>query len=146
MVDIIITLPRNLILAILMGKKSVECRKTFPKIGFQYRRVWFVEKGTSYVRGCFTIDHVSEHHDYFKLWHEYGREIFVDEQWFNDYAKTAKKALYLWHIAKVFKCEDKIDVREYFGVRHNPQSFIYRPLRTNVKTNLVHVYKPRTKN
>lgn len=140
MKDIIITLPRNLIVKILLGKKTCECRKSLPPIEYMQTRIWFVEKGTNYVRGYFTVRNITEHHDYKRMWEIYAKSICVKEDWFNNYAKTAKNGLYLWHIHKVYMCENDIRLKEYFGIEKNPQNYAFNKNIPNVITMLMQAW------
>ena len=138
--DIIITLPRKIIVKILLGKKSCECRKTVPPIVYEQTRIWFVEKGTHYVRGNFTVRNITEHHDYKQMWDIYAKSICVKEDWFDNYAKTAKNGLYLWHIHKVYMCENNVGLKEYFGIEKNPQNYAFRKKYPFVSTVLMQAW------
>lgn len=125
MAHVIITLPKSLWEAIRKGEKTYECRKTYPKIPVNTGRVYVVIKGTHYVAGYFTISHIVASDDAAFLWYTRGSKLAIDEDWFVDYAASAKEYLYLWRINQVYSYEGRRDLQEYFNVKHNPQSFIY---------------------
>lgn len=125
MAHVIITLPESLWLAIKMGVKTFECRKAFPRIPILTGRVYVIIKGTSQVAGYFTIGSVIYSDDFVYLWKTYGRKLFIEPEWFSDYAYSARKYLYLWEIDQVYSFDGVIDREEYFGVKRNPQSIVY---------------------
>lgn len=137
MTEIMITLPHSLWSAIVAGNKSVECRKLFPKFRQYPVKVWVVEKRSRFVAGFFYVFAFSEFRRASELWKLYGDSIGVSASWFLKYAEKCRHALYLWHISEVFVCSGNYDIEEYFGVRKNPQSFVYCSPLAFMRTELV---------
>lgn len=135
MKNLIITLPKQLWWAIEHGHKMYECRKTLPKLAQKGSKVYVVEKGTTYVRGYFYIDSIVSTNNYYQAWKNYGQKLFIELEWFNNYVRRHHGFIHFWKIAGVCTFYDKIDLKEYFGVTHNPQSFIY----TNREPNIPHI-------
>lgn len=120
--NVVITLPKDLLEKILSGKKQLEMRKCMPK----YLRVgedgfYVVEKGTDNVRCWCRVDEFVEiYFDYYNVkW--FRPHICVPEKYIMDYAKGKK--VYLWKIGKV-KTFDYLK-RSDLLVDRNPQSFCY---------------------
>lgn len=139
MANIIITLPRKLWWAIEHGYKTYECRKSCPLIKYNQSKVYVVEKGTTKVIGCFTIDSIVASNDFAMIWQKYGKKLFIDRDWFLKYVTGYKRLIHLWKIGAVYKFEQTIDLEEVFGVKHNPQSFIYTDCEPYIHLNLVRV-------
>lgn len=123
--NILITLPKDLIEKIISGDKKFEMRKCLPKLmkigedGF-----FVVEKGTDDVRCWCRVDEILETDiNYFsaKL---YATRLCVSEKYINDYANGKK--VYLWKIGKVITIECL--KRDSLIVDRNPQQFAYCPL------------------
>lgn len=120
--NILITLPRDLIEKIISGKKKFEMRKCMPKnmeIGVD--GFFVVEKGTNVVRCWCRVDQVRETYiDYFNSkWYAY--QLCVTEKYVIRYAKRDK--VYLWKIGKVKVFE--FLHRNWLNVYKNPQQFAY---------------------
>lgn len=123
--NILITLPKNLIKDIIYGKKRFEMRKCLPK----YMRIgvdgfFVVEKGTNEVRCWCRVDAVMENYiDHYSAgW--LASRLCVPEEYVERYANGKK--VYLWKIGKVITFECLI--RDSLGVDRNPQQFAYCPL------------------
>lgn len=123
--NILITLPKDLIGKIISGDKVYEMRKCQPMYmvvgvdGF-----FVVEKGTDEVRCWCRVDRVI-----FKFMDninavKYAPELCVSEDYVMRYAK--RNYVYLWKIGKVIKHEGL--KRFHLCVEKNPQSFAYCPL------------------
>lgn len=123
--NIVITLPQKLWWAIMLGNKTYECRKSFPQIQLKHSKVYVVIKGTTKVAGYFTIDSILSTNDFNAVWRNQGSKLFIDWEWFNKYVKNYKRLLHLWKISRVYSFDDTVDLEEYFGIKHNPQSFVY---------------------
>lgn len=123
--NILITLPKNLIDKIISGEKVYEIRKSLPKMMKIGEDGFFaVEKGTSNVRCWCRVDDVREVYinDPNKSW--IAPKLCVDEDYIRKYA--ANKRVYLWKIGKVKELSD-LD-RDSLFVDKNPQHFAYCPL------------------
>lgn len=123
--NIVITLPKNLLEMIISGKKKYEMRKCLPKnmrIGVD--GFFVVEKGTDNVRCWCRVDGVQKiFFDYYHVKY-FAPFLCVSERYIMEYANG--KSAYLWKIGKVktfdyFKRGDLL-------VTKNPQSFSYTPL------------------
>lgn len=108
-----------------MGIKMFECRKAWPKIPLFTGRVYVVIKGTTQVAGYFTLCNVIKTNALGQAWHDYGKRLAIEYDWYCQYAASAREYLYFWELDGVYKYDGVRDLEEYFGVKHNPQSFIY---------------------
>lgn len=123
--NILITLPRELLEKIISGDKRFEMRKSQPKMmnigedGF-----FVVEKGTDEVRCWCRVDKVFETYlDHYSAdW--YASRLCVPEDYMERYADGKK--VYLWEIGKVIELQDL--TRGSLFVEKNPQQFAYCPL------------------
>lgn len=123
--NILITLPKNLIEKIISGEKLYEMRKTFPKL-MKIREDGFfaVEKGTNNVRCWCRIDNVCEAFiDNYSI-SGLAPLLCVDEEYIRRYAVDRK--VYFWKIGKVVELSD-LDRSSLF-VDKNPQQYAYCPL------------------
>lgn len=122
--NILITLPKNLIEKIISGEKTLEMRKCLPK-GMKIGEDGFfvVEKGTDDVRCWCRVDNwMFTGMDYYRAqW--YAARLCVSAEYIMDYAKG--HMVYLWKIGKVIKFENL--KREELVVDRNPQQFAYCP-------------------
>lgn len=123
--NILITLPKHLIDAIINGDKKFEMRKSLPKLLKIGQDGFFaVEKGTSNVRCWCRVDSVCGtfiDHDNISC---FVSRLCVDKEYIEKYANG--KRVYLWKIAKVKELSD-LDRSSLF-VDKNPQQFAYCPL------------------
>lgn len=123
--NILITLPKNLIEKIISGKKKFEMRKCLPKnMKIGKDGFFVVEKGTDNVRCWCRVDDAFETDiNYFSV-KLYATRLCVSERYINEYANGKK--VYLWKIGKViaFDCLS----RNSLFVDKNPQQFAYTPL------------------
>lgn len=123
--NILITLPKNLIEKIISGEKEYEMRKCMPKHMVVGRDGFFVvEKGTNNVRCWCRVDKViNTYIDHYSAgW--FAHRLCVSEKYIEKYANSKK--VYLWKIGKVIAMENLI--REWLFVDRNPQQFAYCPL------------------
>ena len=123
--NILITLPRELLEKIISGDKRYEMRKSKPKMmnigedGF-----FVVEKGTDEVRCWCRVDKVIETYlDHYSA-DLYASRLCVPEDYMERYANGKK--VYLWEIGKVIELQDL--TRGSLFVEKNPQQFAYCPL------------------
>lgn len=123
--NIVITLPRHLIVAILSGKKLYEVRKRAPKDIIPGRtKVYMVEKGKKLVRGYFVLGGFLSIVDAGAAWYHYGSKLAISEEWFIDYAAGADE-LKFWIVQDVrdFIIPYFLDVD--FRISRNPQCYVY---------------------
>lgn len=120
--NILITLPKHLIDAIIRGEKQFEMRKVFPKLMHIGEDGFFaVEKGTSNVRCWCRVDDVRwTYIDYYTT-QLYVSSLCVPEDYISRYA--ANKKVYFWKIGKVIEISD-LDRGSLF-IDKNPQQFAY---------------------
>lgn len=123
--NILITLPKNLLEKIISGEKRYEMRKSLPK----YMKVgedgfFVVEKGTDDVKCWCRIDAVKEVVINNDTAERYAKSLCVTPQYIIDYAAGTK--VYLWQIGKVMALQDL--ARGSLFVDKNPQQFAYCPL------------------
>lgn len=123
--NVIITLPENLIELILSGEKLFEMRKCLPaRMEIGEDGFFAIEKGTDKVRCWCRVDHVTKLIMTTQLSEQYSPELGVSPEFILDYAPV-ETLVYMWRISKVVKL-DKLS-RESFYLRDNPQSFVYCP-------------------
>lgn len=142
MANVIITLPRVLWWAIEKGQKMYEIRKRIPNLVLGKTKIFVVGKGTTKILGYFTLDGFLMSNDPYFLYKQIGKKIWVDFQWYDKYVQNHKGKIYAWKIREVYKCEDTVDLEEYFGVNKNPQSYIYTDRDPFLHTRLVKILDP----
>ena len=123
--NILITLPKNLLEKIISGEKKFEMRKCLPKnMKIGEDGFFAVEKGTDDVRCWCRVDEVRETYiDHYSAgW--FASRLCVTEEYIEKYAKSEK--VYLWEIGKVVEFE-RLN-RNWLFVGRNPQQFAYCPL------------------
>lgn len=123
--NILITLPKNLIEKIISGEKKFEMRKCLPKqMTFGQDGFFVVEKGTDDIRCWCRVDgFMYTYIDHYNAgWYAY--RLGVSEKYIKKYAKSKK--VYLWKIGKVIEIECL--KRDSLIVDRNPQQFTYCPL------------------
>lgn len=122
--NILITLPKNLIEKIISGEKKFEMRKCLPKNMVIRKDGFFVvEKGTNDVRCWCRVDgYIYTFMHYFNS-KCYSRLLKVPEGYIQKYANGKK--VYLWKIGKVIEFECLC--RDSLFVDRNPQQFAYTP-------------------
>lgn len=126
--NIIITLPSDLIAAIVSRRKQIEFRKCLPKhFNPVDDWVYVIEKGTKNVVARFRVMYFQKEYDPIEIWHTYGRLIWVSFEWFVKYTSTAK-IYYLWHISEPEYLEKPLHRGAFFGLSCNPQSYVYTRL------------------
>ena len=123
--NILITLPKNLIEKIISGEKLYEMRKCLPKnMKIGEDGFFVVEKGTDDVRCWCRVDTVNKTYinNYLMDW--YVSNLGVPAEYIEKYANGKK--VYLWKIGKVIVLQDL--TRGSLFVDKNPQQFAYCPL------------------
>lgn len=123
--NILITLPKNLLEDIISGKKKYEMRKCLPKnMKIGEDGFFIVQKSTDDVKCWCRVDEIKEVFiNYFSV-KMLAPMLCVSETYINQYAKDGK--IYLWKIGKVIILEDL--KRHSLFVDRNPQQFAYCPL------------------
>lgn len=126
--NILITLPKNLINKIISGEKKFEMRKRIPKnMKLGEDGFFVVEKGTDEVKCWCRVDKVTTLDLTIteKMAKGLSKDLCVSPKFIIDYASVSTK-VYLWEISKVVITEDLC--RNSLGVDKNPQQFAYCPL------------------
>lgn len=126
--NVVITLPKQLILAIIEGRKTFEMRKCRPKhmkVGVD--GFFVVEKGTKKVRCWCRVDEIQSVSNLCFLTRETRKKLAVSIDDVDAYRSNAK-FIYLWRIGKVKRFEDGAVTLEDLVVDRAPQSFAYCPL------------------
>lgn len=123
--NIVITLPKNLITDIVSGAKTIEFRKSYPK-DFDCKRdvVYVIEKGTRNVVAWFMVSEFQYKSNPVEIWGEYSIQIRVPFFWFVAYAPRCRD-YYLWRIRKAAYLYNPLDRELSFGLKTNPQSYVY---------------------
>lgn len=126
--NILITLPRNLIIAIIEGTKTFEMRKCLPKHMKVGEDGFFViEKGTKKIRCWCRVDEIQTFNNFSPITNETCKMLAVSREYVDTYRSNAK-FIYLWRIGKVKRFEDDFVTLEDLVVDRAPQSFAYCPL------------------
>lgn len=124
--NVVLTLPKHLLLLFLSGYKTAELRKSFPtKLNVGKEGFFIIEKGTDL---CYAWCRVSSIFDFKRDSLMDGntlRAVGVSERWVSDYRESSKIS-YVWFVDKVVRFKYPIH-RSYFLLDHNPQSFAYAP-------------------
>lgn len=123
--NIIITLPQELIADILNGHKNIELRKNFP---MNYREnldwVYVVTKGKATVQLAFQITGFNETKFFGQIWLVYHKRLCIPYEWFAKYTEYAPYVV-LWHIGAIAYAEKPIPLSDIKPNAKAPQSFIY---------------------
>ena len=123
--NILITLPKNLLEKIISGEKEFEMRKCLPKHMMIGEDGFFVvEKGTDDVRCWCRVDDVRKTHIDHNVAGWFAPRLCVPAEYVEKYANGKK--VYLWRIGKVIAFE-RLKRCDLF-VDRNPQQFAYCPL------------------
>lgn len=126
--NVVITLPKDLITAIMEGRKKIEARKVFPKhLRLGEDGFFCVEKGTKNVLCWCRVDiflELKEPCDSF--WGKYGIYLAISREWFESYMNGG--SVKLWGIGQVKKFEKPLSLDKDLFVDRAPQSFAYTPL------------------
>lgn len=123
--NILITLPKDLLEKIISGEKEFEMRKCLPR----HMRIgedgfFVVEKGTDDVRCWCRVDDAFETDISKYSTKLLASQLCVPEEYIEKYADGGK--VYLWKIGKVIAIECL--KRDSLIVDRNPQQFAYCPL------------------
>lgn len=126
--NILITLPKNLIEKIISGEKRYEMRKCLPKhMKIGEDGFFVVEKGTDIVRCWCRVDKIMTLNLVMteKIAKGLSNDLCVSPQFILNYSRTGNDVR-LWEIGKVIKLQDLC--RDSLFVDKNPQQFAYCPL------------------
>ena len=125
--NVVITLTRDLIDAILDGRKIYEMRKVFPKHMHLCEDGFFcVEKGTKDVICWCRVDYYRELSDRDEACYVYGKSLAVSDEWIESYMNG--KSVKLWYIGAVHKFDKPLSLERDLLIDRAPQSFAYTPL------------------
>lgn len=123
--DVIITLPTNLIQLIKDGKKTIELRKNRPLFFNPEEDVIHIcQKGTAKVVGYLKIDAVKSTRNKYGILTGWAKDIAVPVKWIENYIRNAKD-LYGYFIGSYTEFDKPLSLRENFKVYRAPQSFAY---------------------
>lgn len=123
--NIIITLPADLIREIAEGRKTVEIRKTCPShFNPDEDIVWVKTKGADKVPMCFEIDHFEKSYNFEDVWKRYQSQIGVDKAWWTKYTQ-GEIVVVIWHIKNVHVFYPNLSFSKSFPNLPAPQSYIY---------------------
>lgn len=123
--NVLITLPKKLIDAIISGDKRYEMRKCIPKnMTLGEDGFFVVEKGTDIIRCWCRVDKITGTYvdNYSIDW--FVSRLCVPADFIEKYASG--RIVYLWSISKVIVLKDLC--RDSLFVDKNPQQFAYCPL------------------
>lgn len=123
--NIIITLPQQLIADILNGHKTIELRKNYP---MHYREnldwVYVVTKGKNSLQLAFQITGFSQTSFFEQVWTFYGKRLGIPYDWFAKYTQNAPY-VFLWHIGTIAYAIKPIPLSDIKSNAKAPQSFVY---------------------
>lgn len=125
--NIVITLPIDLISHIVEGRKTIEVRKNFPK-NFKLNEDWVYVccAGQHKIMIAFKVKMLVTSNNPAWVWKHYGGQIRCPYQWWKEYTSKGN-ALKLWFIDNVRVLECQEQAYRFAGVSRNPQSFEYLP-------------------
>lgn len=123
--NIIITLPIDLIAEIAEGRKTVEIRKTCPTLfNPDEDMVWVKTKGADKVPMCFQIDHFVKLSYIENVWERYHSQMGVNQAWWKKYTQITKEVV-IWHIKNVQVFQPNLSFSETFHNVQEPHNYIY---------------------
>lgn len=123
--DIVITLPKNLIDKILSGEKTVEVRTRKPIMFGLYRDiVYVVQKGTRRVVMNFTVEEFLDVDQAGLLFIYHEGNVGVDLNWLMQYAANKKKFC-IWCIGCISSLDGMNLTLDDLHVKVAPQSYSY---------------------
>lgn len=123
--NIIITLPTNLLEKIENGEKTIELRKNCPSNFHPQKDVVYIcEKGKKQVVGYMVISTIIHASNWIKTWDDFGSDIGVPVDWYIRYAAEAEH-LYLYFIDKFIRFNQPLGLLPFFLKCTPPQSYTY---------------------
>ena len=128
--NIMITLPQNLIAAILNGEKTIEIRKSRP-LHFDCNNdgVYICKKGCAQVVAFFQLREILHVWNPDQFYDDHGSELAIPRTWFFEYVK-GHKVCYAWVISKAWLFDTPIALESFSDVEKAPQQYVYteRPI------------------
>lgn len=124
--NILITLPKNLLDKILSGEKRYEMRKCMPNnLRLGEDGFFIVEKGTDKVKCWCRMDSAISMtmNEFLSQW--WSDDLCVTPDFILNYAPEGKD-VWLWEIGKVVELKNLC--RDSLQLKKNPQQFAYCPL------------------
>ena len=122
--NILVTLPRELITKIITREKRYEMRKSFPeRMDVCAEGFFVVEKGTDEIKCWCRVDEVLYTYIDDYTISKLPSMVCVPEEYIRQYGRG--KMVYLWRIGKVITFENL--KRSSLKIYRNPQQFVYCP-------------------
>lgn len=123
--NVVITLKKKLITAIVSGSKTIELRKSYPR-EFDCRRdyVIIIEKGTSNAVAWFQVSDFQYESNPIHIWNYYSIQIGMPFLWYLAYAPRVR-AYYLWRIRNAGYLYTPICRDRVLGLSKNPINYTY---------------------
>lgn len=120
-----ITLPKDIILDILIGHKTIEIHKTCPGC-FRNNIDWVyvVTKGKATVQLAFQITRFDKTSFFEQVWQFYGKRLVIPYDCFKKYTKN-EPYIYLWHIGTIAYAKKPIPLSEFKSWGKAPTSYVY---------------------
>lgn len=123
--NVIITLPVNLIAEIAEGRKTIEVRKTIPtRLNENSDWVYVCCAGQRKVMLAFQVSKFQRTNDGLGVWRLLGGRIRCSYAWWTEYVKDGR-TLFFWHITNVKAVALQSDTWKLLVKDKNPQSFKY---------------------
>lgn len=123
--NIIITLPQELIADILNGHKTIELRKTCPGCFINDMDwVYVVTKGKDTVQLAFQITRFDKTSFFEQVWNFYGNRLGITYDRFAKYTKNAPY-VFLWHISTIAYAIKPIPLSDFECWGKKTQSYVY---------------------
>lgn len=124
--NVVITLPSELITAILDRKKSIEVRSKLP-VNFDCNNdvVFVAMKGTHKIQLYFTVKKFVVYGSSFANDEEIAHAASVPVEWILNYRK-GKRFVYAWVIGYVCVLNNPVFVWNALQMNRNPESYIYK--------------------
>ena len=123
--NVIITLPAELICEILEGRKTIEARKTIPtRLNENTDWVYVCCAGQRKVMLAFQVSKFQRTNDGLGAWSKLGGKIRCHYAWWVEYTKD-KRTIFFWHITNVHAIELQTAAWLNLVKDKNPQSFKY---------------------
>lgn len=123
--NIIITLPSNLIQLIKEGRKTIELRKHYPLFFNKDKDVIYIcKKGTACVVGYMKIDTVVVTQNKYDILTEWAKDIAVPREWIEKYIKDTK-ILYGYFIGEYKFFDKPLTLEDHYHVYQGPGTFLY---------------------
>ena len=123
--NVIITLPIELISEIAEGRKTIEVRKTIPtRLNEETDWVYVCCSGQRKVMLAFRVSKFKKATDSAGIWAQLGGQIRCSYTWWLEYTKD-KRTLFFWYITDVHVIDRQSDAWLTLVKDKNPQSFKY---------------------